>query len=601
MPRTVAVALTCSVLTVAAISPAAAHDVSKTPASKTEASRTAKAQSVVDDAAKALPLEEHAEYEGQETCSTVERAGVRAFRELVLERFPGTGDSGILRGCHVGRKSEHKEGRAWDWHVDANDPADRKAAEELIAWLLETDAQGNVNARARRLGVMYIIWDRHIWHSWKNPEAGMSMPYDGASPHTDHVHFSFSHDGADGRTSFWSMTDTQIEPIELLGTETAVAIRNVDGVLEWYGADETGDTATVTKFGRGGDRPLAGDWDGDGTAAPGVVRTTKAGRLEWQLMPTAKAKAKQDDGKDAGGKAGQSSTSGVRATAKGTDSKERGESEAAADKATTPTSSAKQSAAQKPAKPRTKAQRAADRAAAKTAVATKAAAEKAAAVRAAATRATALRAVGKPFRYGLKDDQPFVGDWNGDGIATVGVARTVGKDIVWYLSNDNRTTAAKFRYGRADLGDTAVVGDWDGDGITSVGVARRDAAGKLTWWLAEGLAPAQFDAAHLAAVAKRVLLRTFAVPTVDSPATGAKVVFGGKGERPVPGDWDGDGVTSPGTVETQRSYHHWHITNDGGKTYVAFDHGHPGDRTAVGDLDGGTLTDWAKAKPVDDH
>jgi hypothetical protein len=76
------------------------------------------------------------------------------------------------------------------------------------------------------------------------------------------VHFSFSHDGADGRTSFWSMTDTQIEPIELLGTETAVAIRNVDGVLEWYGADETGDTATVTKFGRGGDRR----WPATGTA-----------------------------------------------------------------------------------------------------------------------------------------------------------------------------------------------------------------------------------------------------------------------------------------------------------------------------------------------
>jgi hypothetical protein len=596
VPRIAAVALTCSAMAVAAVSPAAAHDA-KT-AKSAEATKTAEAQAAAADlAAKTPAIEEHAHYDGQKTCSNVERAGVRAFRELVLERFPETGDSGILRGCHVGRKSEHKEGRAWDWHVDAGDPADRKAAEALIAWLLETDAKGNVNARARRLGIMYIIWDRHIWHSWKNPEAGMSMRYDGPSPHTDHVHFSFSHDGADGRTSFWAMTDTEIEPVELLGTETAVAIRNVGGVLEWYGADETGTTASVTKFGRGGDRPLAGDWDGDGTATPGVVRTTKAGRLEWALMPTAKsdedekdAKSTGDDAKTGGDKA--AARLGDRAATKvkpviATDNDERGESESAVDKT---------SAAQKPAKPLTKAQRAAE----KKAAAAKAAAEKAAAERAAATRATALRIAAKPFRFALEGDRPFVGDWNGDGIATVGVARTVGKDIVWYLSNDNRTVAAKFVYGRADKDDTPVVGDWDGDGSTSVGAVRPH-KGQLRWFLAEGITQADFDAAYLASVAKQVLLETRAAATVASPTSAAELVFGEEGERPVPGDWDGDGVTSPGTVETQRSYQHWHVTNDGGKTYVAFDHGHPGDRIAVGDLDGGTLKELAEAKPVDRH
>jgi hypothetical protein len=59
----------------------------------------------------------------------------------VLTRYPETGDSGILRGCHVGGRSEHKEGRAWDWHVNADDPEDRARVTQLINWLLAPDAQ----------------------------------------------------------------------------------------------------------------------------------------------------------------------------------------------------------------------------------------------------------------------------------------------------------------------------------------------------------------------------------------------------------------------------------------------------------------------------
>jgi hypothetical protein len=53
---------------------------------------------------------------------------------------------------------------------------------------------------ARRLGVMYIIFNRKIWRSY-DPGWGS---YSGTNPHTDHIHISLSYDGSTGRTSFWT-------------------------------------------------------------------------------------------------------------------------------------------------------------------------------------------------------------------------------------------------------------------------------------------------------------------------------------------------------------------------------------------------------------
>lgn len=45
-------------------------------------------------------------------------------------------------------------------------------------------------SNAARLGVTYIIWDRRIWSVERAAEGW--RPYYGVSPHTDHVHVSFS-------------------------------------------------------------------------------------------------------------------------------------------------------------------------------------------------------------------------------------------------------------------------------------------------------------------------------------------------------------------------------------------------------------------------
>ncbi|MDQ6648624.1 MAG: peptidoglycan-binding protein, partial [Actinomycetota bacterium] len=142
-------------------------------------------------------------YIPQTSCDATAKPGAVAFADLVLHTYPGTGSDGIVNTCAAeGAVSEHSEGRAWDWRVSSRDPRDRARAEALLGWLLAADGQGHRAAMARRLGIMYIIFDSRIWGSYYDEQGW--RPYTGASPHTDHVHFSFSWAGAWGRTSYWS-------------------------------------------------------------------------------------------------------------------------------------------------------------------------------------------------------------------------------------------------------------------------------------------------------------------------------------------------------------------------------------------------------------
>jgi hypothetical protein len=85
----------------------------------------------------------------------------------------------------------------------------------------------------------------------------------------------------------------------------------------------------------------------------------------------------------------------------------------------------------------------------------------------------------KKFKYGLAADLPVSGDWDCDGIETVGVFRPSNNS--WYLNNQLDETSSYFpplEYGAS--GDIAVAGDWDGDGCDSVGVFRPS---NNTWYL----------------------------------------------------------------------------------------------------------------------
>ena len=175
-------------------------------------------------------IEDYPVYQGQTTCSPSAKPGTAALQRWLVARYPGTGTSGIVRGCSVGGRSEHKEGRAFDWRVSVTDPRQRAQAETLIALLRAADGHGNENAVARRMGIMYWIWNDRIYSSSSHyaprpyVHGGcrtVALAACGATlRHRDHVHISMSWAGALGRTSFWdgsvsgTLTPPQAPPPE---------------------------------------------------------------------------------------------------------------------------------------------------------------------------------------------------------------------------------------------------------------------------------------------------------------------------------------------------------------------------------------------------
>jgi len=138
------------------------------------------------------PVDPYAPYEPLTKCDPVSRKGVELFRDWVIGSLGGA-DLGIVRACEPGSAatSKHHEGRAWDWG-----PPSQAAANQLLDCLMASEA-GQKHALARRAGLRVIIWNRRIW----TPRDGGSWEAYDKSPHTDHIHFGFSWDGARGTTS----------------------------------------------------------------------------------------------------------------------------------------------------------------------------------------------------------------------------------------------------------------------------------------------------------------------------------------------------------------------------------------------------------------
>jgi hypothetical protein len=147
-------------------------------------------------------IEGYAPYNPQSVCDPAAGAGALGLRDLLLSRYPSTKSLGVSRDCTVGGQSEHKEGRAFDWGADINNRADAAAVNDFLTALLATDKHGNKYALARRMGIMYVIWDRKIWGVYLADESW--RPYGGPNAHTDHVHISFTLPGGRGETSYWS-------------------------------------------------------------------------------------------------------------------------------------------------------------------------------------------------------------------------------------------------------------------------------------------------------------------------------------------------------------------------------------------------------------
>jgi endoglucanase len=176
-----------------------------------------------------------------------------------------------------------------------------------------------------------------------------------------------------------------------------------------------------------------------------------------------------------------------------------------------------------------------------------------------------------PFLFGVSGDKGLVGDWDGDGIRTAGVWRVQGGLIWWYLSNShNGATWLSFPFGQYGGGyyDVPVVGDWDGDGHDSVGITRV-VNGQLQWHLKN---------------------------TLDAGAAPIVRYYGALTDSAIPGDWDGDGDDMLGIWRLSGGVIQWHLRNDleegGAQIVVNYGQWAPTwDRPIAGDWNGdGTHT-----------
>jgi putative cell wall-binding protein len=163
---------------------------------------SASAATVVPTPDRTLPtsLDVATTYRQQYSCDPAAKKGVEAYLRMLLKTYPMGHSGGIVRGCGIGSTSEHKEGRALDFMLSVKVPEQKAAGDALTSWLTGKDSHGVTGGNARRLGIMYVIWNKRIWSVYNS--SGWRT-YTGPVPHTDHVHTSFSWDGAMGRTSWW--------------------------------------------------------------------------------------------------------------------------------------------------------------------------------------------------------------------------------------------------------------------------------------------------------------------------------------------------------------------------------------------------------------
>ncbi len=145
-------------------------------------------------------LDESASYQGQSACVAAPSRGIAKLRALALSTYGRGASSATPRPCAYGAQSEHKDGRAWDWMLNVNNRADKRVAADFLGWITGRGPSNVKGEMARRLGIMYVIFNRKMWSAY----SGTWHAYDGADPHTSHIHISLSWNGARAHTSFWT-------------------------------------------------------------------------------------------------------------------------------------------------------------------------------------------------------------------------------------------------------------------------------------------------------------------------------------------------------------------------------------------------------------
>ncbi len=160
------------------------------------------------------------------------------------------------------------------------------------------------------------------------------------------------------------------------------------------------------------------------------------------------------------------------------------------------------------------------------------------------------------FYYGNPGDFGFMGDWDCDGIDTPGLYRQ--SDGYAYLRNSNSQGVADVSFFFGNPGDVPLAGDFDGDGCDTLSIYRPS----------EG--------------------RFYIINRLGSGDQGlgsadTAYYFGNPADAPFMGDWDGDGIDTPGLRRNSNGFVYLRHTNTQGTADIEYFYGDPGDVVFTGD------------------
>ena len=160
------------------------------------------------------------------------------------------------------------------------------------------------------------------------------------------------------------------------------------------------------------------------------------------------------------------------------------------------------------------------------------------------------------FYYGNPGDYPFVGDWDCDTVDTPGLYRQ--SDGFAYLRNSNTQGVADLTFFFGNPGDIPLAGDFNGDGCDTLSIYR----------------PSE---------ARFYIINELGKDGGGLGAADYSFLFGDAGDKPVVGDWDGDGIDEIGLHRETSGFFYYRNSLTTGIADGQFYFGDPGDRFVSGD------------------
>jgi Beta-propeller repeat len=214
------------------------------------------------------------------------------------------------------------------------------------------------------------------------------------------------------------------------------------------------------------------------------------------------------------------------------------------------------------------------------------------------------------INFGSAGDLPVVGDWNGDGETEMGVYDstsgqfTLRRKLCPSICVNVSTTV---NFGQA--GDLPVAGDWDADGDDTIGVYRPStgqflladslssnppithtvnftASGNIVPLAGDWNGDGQDTVGFYVSPISLASVGRFQLTNQDAANPTSNIIskFGSLNEKPVAGDWDGDGRDSVGLWSSTSGL--FSLTNNNSNIAISFRLQEAGDFPVVGDWDG---------------